>query len=106
MDINRAGFKAMTLLGPSVFAAPFLRDFLGNSRKFRGSGSTEQNATYEPKTIKKRADTKLSTAILRRNLTVYKWPWNSCSVLKSLFFEWAAQQWSAPGTKITSVQFC
>ena len=83
----RAEFIALTLLGPSIFAALFLRDFQGNPRKFWDSGSTEQKTTDEPKVMKERGDTELSAAILGRHLTVYKWPRNSCVVLKSLFCE-------------------
>ena len=35
----RAEFKALTLLGPSVLAAPFLQDFRGNPQNFGKSES-------------------------------------------------------------------
>jgi hypothetical protein len=50
--------------------------------------------------MKERGDTDLSAAILERRLTVYKWPRNSCVVLKSLFCEQAARQQSAPGNSM------
>ena len=46
----------MTLLGPSVFAAPFLHDLRGDPRKFGDRGSNEQNATDDPKVMKERGD--------------------------------------------------
>ena len=64
----------------------------GNPRKFGDSGSTEQNTTNEPKLMKKRGDTKLSAAVLGKHFTIYKWPRNSCVVLKSLF---SNRKWSA-----------
>jgi hypothetical protein len=50
--------------------------------------NTEQNVNDEPKVMKERIDTEeeISAPILGRHLTVYMWPWNSCIVLKSLFF--------------------
>ena len=51
------------------------------------SGSTEQNATNEPKVMKERGDTELSAAVLGKNPTIFKWPWNYCLILKSLFGE-------------------
>ena len=59
-----AGIKALMLLGPNVFAAPFLRDFRESPQKFEDSESTEQNATEEPKVMKERGDTELSTPFL------------------------------------------
>jgi len=52
--ILRAGLKALTLLGPSIFATQFLIDFRGISRKLRDSESTEQNTIDEPKEMKER----------------------------------------------------
>ena len=78
--LTRVEYKALTLLGPSVFPR-----FSGNFRKFKDSGNTKLNTTDEPKIMKERGDIELSTAILRRHLRDYKWPLNSCVVLKSLF---------------------
>jgi hypothetical protein len=64
-----------------------LRDFHGNPQKFEDNASIEQNGTNEQKVIKERADNELSAAFLGRLLTVYEWPWNSCVVLNSLFYE-------------------
>jgi len=44
------------LLGPSVFAAPFLKK-MGFFRKFGDSASNEQNATEEPEVMKEIGDT-------------------------------------------------
>ena len=85
--INSAVFKALKLLGPSTFAAPFLQDFRGIPQKFGVSGSTEQIATDESIVIKERGDTEVTAAILGRHQKAYKWPGNSCVVLKSLFCE-------------------
>jgi len=51
-EINSSitGIKALTLLGPSVFATPFER-FSGRPRKFGDSGSNEQNVPDELKVI-------------------------------------------------------